>query len=67
MMADSDEGVIDAVLLLLDEPVVARTLARNARTLVEQHHTWMAVARQYGALYARAGASRAETAVAIAA
>ncbi len=67
MMADSDEGVIDAVLLLLDEPVGARTLARNARTLVEQHHTWMAVARQYGALYARAGASRAETAVATAA
>ena len=64
LVADNDDAVLDAVLMPLREPVVAQTLARNARALIEQRYTWTAVARHYGALYARAAKIDAPTAVA---
>jgi len=37
------------------EPVVANTIARNARELVEQSLTWRAVAERYDDVYHRVG------------
>lgn len=65
LAADNDDEIIEALLLILRQPVVAQTLARNARTLVETHHTWTAVARDHHALYARIAGH--ESAVAVAA
>jgi glycosyltransferase involved in cell wall biosynthesis len=62
LAAESDADFADAVSLLLRQPIVANTLARNARALVERDHAWAAVARQYDALYQRLGRRRAEQA-----
>jgi len=63
LTAESDREFADAVSLLLREPVVANTFARNARELVERRFTWRTVAQRYEALYARlAGAAPAERA-----
>jgi glycosyltransferase involved in cell wall biosynthesis len=62
-VAESDAELAAAALLVLREPVVAATLAENARQLIERHHTWAATARLYEALWARA-ADTAPTAVA---
>jgi glycosyltransferase involved in cell wall biosynthesis len=53
LAAESDGAFADAVALLLREPVVANTIARNARELVERRFTWPAIAERYEALYAR--------------
>ena len=53
MTAVSDAELADAVCLLLREPVVGATLARNARALVEQRRTWRAVAQRYEHAYQR--------------
>jgi len=59
LVADSDDEFADAIARLLREPLVANTLARNARSLIERHFTWAAVAERYEALYAGLAASRA--------
>ena len=56
-VAESDAELAAAALLVLREPVVAATLAENARQLVERRHTWAATARLYEALWARAADS----------
>lgn len=53
LRADDDHEAVAAVLLLLREPVVAATIAKNARDLVERRYTWRAVAGEYAALHAR--------------
>jgi glycosyltransferase involved in cell wall biosynthesis len=52
--ADTEIELAEAALLVLREPVVAATLAANARQVVERHYTWAAIARRYEALWARA-------------
>jgi glycosyltransferase involved in cell wall biosynthesis len=52
--ADTDAELAEAALLVLREPVVASTLATNARQLVERRYTWAALARAYTSLWARA-------------
>src|SRR5437879_1284027 len=46
--AESDEEFARAVRRLLREPLLANTLARNARQLVERRFTWRTVAERYG-------------------
>jgi glycosyltransferase involved in cell wall biosynthesis len=63
LVAGTDSELVDAVLLILREPVVAATLAANARTVIERQYTWSAIARCYESLWART-ADGATTAVA---
>jgi hypothetical protein len=53
LVADTDGELVDAVLLILREPMVAATLAANARTVIERQYTWSAIARCYESLWAR--------------
>ena len=53
LTADRDADVAHGVVLLMHEPVVANTLARHARALVEAGRTWATAAEQYDALYRR--------------
>ena len=55
LLADSDADVAAAVCLLMREAVVADTLARNARALVERAYGWGAIAGRYDAVYRRLG------------
>jgi glycosyltransferase involved in cell wall biosynthesis len=64
LAADSDDEFARAIGLLLGEPIVANTIARNARDLVERRFTWRTVAERYQALYARVEPARAEEAAA---
>jgi glycosyltransferase involved in cell wall biosynthesis len=57
LTADSDADVADAISLLLREPVVANTIARNARALVERSLAWRAVIPRYEDVYRRVGES----------
>jgi glycosyltransferase involved in cell wall biosynthesis len=59
LVADGDEPFADAIGRLLHERVVANTIARNARELVERRLTWRTVAERYEALYARLAPARA--------
>jgi polysaccharide biosynthesis protein PslH len=54
LVAENDEQMAEAALLVLREPAVAAALAAGARRLVERHYTWSAIARSYTALWARA-------------
>ena len=58
LVAETDRELVDAVLLTLQEPVVAATLAANARTVVERQYTWGAIARAYESLWARTAEPR---------
>jgi glycosyltransferase involved in cell wall biosynthesis len=58
LAADRDDEFAEAVLMLLRDPVVANTIARNARDLVERRFTWRTAAQRYEALYARLVAPR---------
>lgn len=49
--AESDADFADAVGLLMREPVVATTLARHARALVERCRTWRTIAQRYDDVY----------------
>ena len=62
LTAQTDAEFADAVGLLLREPVVANTIARNARDLVERRFTWRTVVQRYEALYARLAPARVEQA-----
>ncbi|HEX3175947.1 MAG TPA: glycosyltransferase family 4 protein [Methylomirabilota bacterium] len=62
LTAETDADFADAVALLMREPVVATTIARNARQLVERRFTWRAIAARYDALYARLAGVPAERA-----
>jgi glycosyltransferase involved in cell wall biosynthesis len=62
LTAETDADFADAVSLLMREPVVANTIARNARNLVEQGLTWATVVQRYEALYARLVSAPAEMA-----
>ena len=53
LAAESDAELAEAALLVLRQPVVAATLAANARQLVERRYTWAALARAYTSLWAR--------------
>jgi glycosyltransferase involved in cell wall biosynthesis len=53
LSAESDEEFASAIRRVLREPLLANTLARNARQLVERRFTWRAVAERYETLYAR--------------
>jgi glycosyltransferase involved in cell wall biosynthesis len=55
LAADSAADVAAAVCLLMREAVVADTLARNARALVERVYGWAAIAGRYDAVYRRLG------------
>jgi len=54
LVAESDAELAEAALLVLREPVVAATLATNARQVIERCYTWAAIARSYASLWARA-------------
>jgi glycosyltransferase involved in cell wall biosynthesis len=62
LSADSDADFVDAVCLLMREPVVANTIARNARELVERSLTWRAVTQRYDDVYRRIVQPRMEQA-----
>jgi len=53
LTADRDDEFAEAIRLLLPDPAVANTIARNARDLVERRFTWGAVGQRYETLYAR--------------
>ena len=53
LVAETDSDLVESVLLTLREPVVAATLAANARTVVERQYSWAAIARCYESLWAR--------------
>lgn len=55
LAADGDADFADAISLLMREPVVANTIARNARELVERSLTWRAVTQRYEDVYRRIG------------
>jgi glycosyltransferase involved in cell wall biosynthesis len=55
LTADGDGELVDAISLLMREPVVANTIARNARELVERSLTWRSVAQRYEGVYRRVG------------
>ena len=54
LVAESDAEMAEAALLVLREPVVAATLAANARQVIERRYTWTALARSYTLLWTRA-------------
>jgi polysaccharide biosynthesis protein PslH len=54
LVADTDAQMADAALLVLREPVVAATLAANARQVIERSYTWSAIARSYTSVWSRA-------------
>jgi len=62
LAADGDAELVEAVRLLMREPVVANTLARNARALIEAGRSWAGVAGQFDAVYHRLGQMPAEQA-----
>jgi glycosyltransferase involved in cell wall biosynthesis len=53
LSAESDEEFANAIRRLLREPLLANTLAPNARQLIERRFTWRTVAERYETLYAR--------------
>jgi glycosyltransferase involved in cell wall biosynthesis len=57
--ADSDAELADAAVLVLREPVVATTLAANARQVVQRAYSWSAVADAWESLWRRAVEPRA--------
>ena len=58
-IADTPEAFADAVLALMGNPALARTLAANGRTLMLDRYRWKTVVPTLEALYADATASRA--------
>lgn len=58
-IADTPEAFADAVLALMGNPALARTLAGNGRTLMLDRYRWKTVVPTLEALYADATASRA--------
>ena len=54
LVAESDAEMAESALLVMREPVVAATLAVNARQVIERRYTWTAVARSYTSLWAHA-------------
>lgn len=58
LVAERDADLAETVVLLLGHAVVANTVARNARDLVERCYGWSAIAAQYEAVLKRvAGAA----------
>jgi sugar transferase (PEP-CTERM/EpsH1 system associated) len=57
-IADTPETFADAVLALMGNPALARTLAGNGRTLMLDRYRWTTVVPTLEALYAEATASR---------
>jgi len=53
LSAESDGDFADAISLLMREPVVANTIARNARELVERAFTWRGATQRYEDVYRR--------------
>jgi glycosyltransferase involved in cell wall biosynthesis len=59
LVADDDDAMVESILLLLGNPVIAATLARNARELVERRYTWRSMAQRYQAVHVRVASARA--------
>ncbi len=51
LIAEGSHAYAEAVLRLLEEPQLARTLCHAGRGYVEQHHSWTAAANLLGELY----------------
>ncbi|WP_344612890.1 glycosyltransferase family 4 protein [Dactylosporangium salmoneum] len=48
------DGLVDAVDALLQDPMLAQTLARRAREMVRERHSWHAIAARTAAIYGAA-------------
>lgn len=59
LVADGPEAFAEAVLQVLREPTLARSLGQQGRALVEQRYDWAAVARDLMAVYSQTAARRA--------
>ena len=58
LIADGADAFADAVLELMGNPALARTLARNGRDLMLERYRWESVVRTLDALYTRLVAER---------
>lgn len=67
LVARDDAALADAVVTVLGHRILASTLARNARSLVERRYHWTAITAQYEAVFARVAGHAVERAVPIAA
>ncbi len=61
LIADNAEGLAEHILRLLQDPVLRRQLARNARRLVEEKYTWERVTVMVEQIYQLAINSRNRT------
>jgi glycosyltransferase involved in cell wall biosynthesis len=53
VVAANDAAMVDAIVMMLRQPIVAGTLARNARELIERRYSWPAVTAEHEAVLAR--------------
>jgi glycosyltransferase involved in cell wall biosynthesis len=67
LVAHDDAALADAVVTVLGHRVLASTLARNARNLVERRYHWDAITAQYEAVFARVAGYAGERALPLAA
>jgi glycosyltransferase involved in cell wall biosynthesis len=63
IVADSDADLADAVLAVLEQPVLAATLATNARGLVERRYAWPGLTQAWDAVLARVAGQDADAPV----
>ena len=59
LLADSAEELASATLRLFDDPALRNRLSRQGRALVEAHHDWRAIGRQFEAPVGRGRAAPA--------
>jgi glycosyltransferase involved in cell wall biosynthesis len=64
LIAQDDAEMAETAVLVMRKPVVAATLAANARHVVERCYTWSAVARAWESLWARTADTPATVAAA---
>jgi glycosyltransferase involved in cell wall biosynthesis len=63
LVAQTDQAFADAVVTVLGNRVLANTLARNARDLVERRYHWDAITAQHEAVFARVAGRAMERAL----
>lgn len=59
LVADDTAATVDALLAVLDDDTLARTLGASARRYVEGNHSWASVRLEHEAIYHRLLGSRA--------